>query len=1095
MAAWNSASQRVSEFVDHFLDRALGAANNVAQRVPVYDTLENKFYLGKLLPQVASEGGTEYKAKVAPCSYIATFLVRGKPARVSLTVMPSFNLYFRTAVPKVAGTDRDADAATLPIYSEQADPAPPATWGRADMWVVWQSRKRTVPQEYLDALTALEAADDAEGKMWGKYDPQKAVGAHIRKRYCTSVAVEMEFPATGEVARATAPLDLSAFRKAYAKLGSAPAWSGVVEAIASREGENTRVTVYLTNTVAQNTRLDANWYDTHLRIELLNAEVEPVDCRVLNKAGGRLFPVTAEAKNCAFDPATSTTTVLNFGPVARAKTQRRVARELDYSFEQSTQDPEQLMNTFLSALEGSGAGADTVDGYRRDVESIRSDPKAVEAIRLVSRVYATSVAANGRWRYHQIATLLRFAAIYLRREAKRGEAPAPIVLNVPTAGGKTEGFFGAAMFSAFYELQRKRRAVSIIKYPMTLLSSDQIARLSRYSMVADELALEIAGKPLGIAYMVGKKGMYNSPSDVIERCPYPVPANEGGACGAAWAPCTYSGGVPTLQCSEGHQLHLGVDKGEQITRQCPAFIVATWDKFISQSQSRRLALLFGATRYYCPTHGFIDFAEANQFYGRGNQLPDEIKCTAISEGNGGPCGRAAQKASSTVPGALVFDEAHLMREADGTLDSHFETAYIQIAKDLSGMQPVPIVSTATIAGISEFMGQLGLCQGVAVSGSTPEGYYVMPEPGEQSVFFVELPGEMQHDTAAVAPFDVMLTWAVPDLIDVFFETLAEDYGYDATDAGAQPPGGLEHLRQVMAYCSSYKNINALGEMNAGAVADSRLRRGRQRLKTRQLSSRYFTRESARQAIEHVKKVSQQILYATNIASIGVDIGNLNAIFFFGLPTNVSEFIQALNRTGREPGKPAVCIAVLGPNKERDMSYYRYWNQFIQGANYIVEPVPLNRYASTAVRRTFNNVATAVILMAYSQQKQRKLFYAGDVRTALATGLVPEQQILAELKEIYRAESDPAQEYPQLIDDLWAEYKARMDTAKNYNTFVWEACAPDWMYQLRSRQKQTQVFYPDAAALVERNASGALVTGDIDTDAPAEVGAEGSGEGE
>jgi hypothetical protein len=95
MSSWNAASRRVSAFVDKFLDRALGASNDLRQRVPIYDPLERKFYLGKLLPMAVNIGGSEYKAKIAPCSYIVTFLVKGQPRKINLRITPSFNLYFR----------------------------------------------------------------------------------------------------------------------------------------------------------------------------------------------------------------------------------------------------------------------------------------------------------------------------------------------------------------------------------------------------------------------------------------------------------------------------------------------------------------------------------------------------------------------------------------------------------------------------------------------------------------------------------------------------------------------------------------------------------------------------------------------------------------------------------------------------------------------------------------------------------------------------------------------------------------------------------------------------------------------------------------
>ncbi|MCL4295574.1 MAG: hypothetical protein KJ077_07595 [Anaerolineae bacterium] len=1079
MSNWTAASKYVSEFVDKFLDRALGATNDPRQRVPVYDPLPNKFYVGKLLPEGESVGQSEYKAKVAPCSYIATFLIKGKPAQIRFKITPSFNLYFRTAIHKVAGSDRDADSGAHTIYSAQADPPLPAQSGRDDMWVDWQNRIRSASNEYISALQTLTPAKTYTGRRFrGKYKPDLAIDAYIRKRYCSSLDIELP----DSPARAEQSLNLANFRSTYSKIGDSPEWSGKVEANTSPEGENTRIHIYLTNTFpvsADKTRKgDPNWYDTHLRVELLGGlELVPVPCPVLDKARGEIPSVYAESKNCAFDEINSTQTLLTFAPVARMKTLRRAAREVDYSFQESAANPQGLLEVFYNQLATNGASPATLKTYRQEIDLILGDNNAVEAVRMAARVYAKAIAEKGRWRFHQLATLIRSAAAYLERESGSQTQPKPIVLNVPTAGGKTEAFFASAMFCAFYELQRRRRSVNIIKYPMTLLSSDQVARLSRYSMIADEIAKEAKGPPLGIGYMVGKKGQFEEPSEVIERCPYPDASKGDGMCGESWEPFSVQGGLPTLKCAKGHILHLGIDSKDMLARQCPTFVVAIWDKFVSQSAQRKLALLFGADRYFCRKHGFLDFADAGQSYYKG-ELPGTIVCQ-VYEGNK-PCGEAARPASPVTPGIIVFDEGHLIREASGTLDSHFETAYFQIASDLSGKYPIPIVSTATIAGIEDFLEQLGL-----VAQANRDNFHIMPEPEEQNAFFQYLPGEMQHETVALIPFDVMLTWAVPDLIDVFFETLAADYGYDATASEAQPLANLSHLRQIMVYCSSYKNINALAEMNRNAVAANRQYRGRNLLKTLQLSARYFSRVKAQKAIEDVRNVQQQIVYATNIASIGIDIENLDVIFFFGLPSNVSEFIQAMNRTGRRVGRPAICVAILGPNKERDMSYYRYWPQFIKGANQIIEPVPLNRFASSAVARTFNNIATAVMLMSYSHRSKHKLFDAGEVLAVMQRGVFSPEEVLAKLKHIYRAEADPAQEYSSRIEDLWNGYQARLSQAK-YKTFLSDALSPEWMLSLRSISRPIQVVYPEVSELIEEIGSGSLFTGDVDSEATTDV---------
>jgi hypothetical protein len=274
-------------------------------------------------------------------------------------------------------------------------------------------------------------------------------------------------------------------------------------------------------------------------------------------------------------------------------------------------------------------------------------------------------------------------------------------------------------------------------------------------------------------------------------------------------------------------------------------------------------------------------------------------------------------------------------------------------------------------------------------------------------------------------------------------------------------------------------------MNRNAIAANRRNRGKTMLATTTLSSRAFDRRKAQLAIQDVKNMAQQIVYATNIASIGIDIENLDVIFFFGLPSNVSEFIQAMNRTGRRQGKPAICIAILGPNRERDMSYYRYWSQFIASTNLIVEPIPLNRFASAAIERTFNNVATALILMDYMHRKGRKLYFAGDLRDALRDGTIPDDEISEKLRVIYRVAEDPALEYSGKVDELWSAYKADVERVQR-NTFLSQSFGDNWMLNLRARQRQIRVTYPDITDTIEQNGAGALFTGDVDTEAVAEV---------
>jgi len=134
-----------------------------------------------------------------------------------------------------------------------------------------------------------------------------------------------------------------------------------------------------------------------------------------------------------------------------------------------------------------------------------------------------------------------------------------------------------------------------------------------------------------------------------------------------------------------------------------------------------------------------------------------------------PCGRLATPLSGVVPGLLILDEGHLIRETKGTLDSHFETAYLELSFAHSGKYPVTVLSMATIESAHEHLKPLGMLEH-----GTP---VVIPKKEEVGCFFEEKPNDLKHEALAVMPFDVVLNWAAPHLIDTFFETLRKDLMY------------------------------------------------------------------------------------------------------------------------------------------------------------------------------------------------------------------------------------------------------------------------------------------------------------------------------
>jgi hypothetical protein len=272
----------------------------------------------------------------------------------------------------------------------------------------------------------------------------------------------------------------------------------------------------------------------------------------------------------------------------------------------------------------------------------------------------------------------------------------------------------------------------------------------------------------------------------------------------------------------------------------------------------------------------------------------------------------------------------------------------------------------------------------------------------------------------------------------------------------------------MVYANQYKIINHTSEMIENKINKERVERlgPASRLRARQLSRKYFQFEQMEEAIKNVRLANQQIIYATSIASIGIDIDNLDSILFFGLPSNVSEFIQTLNRTGRKSGRPAFCLCVLGPHRPRDVSYYTFWNLFVERTDLILEPIPLNRFARNAVDKTFNNIAGALMLMHYGFLLGENFIKPNTLKRAFIHQDVDKDQALAKLLTIYRTSLDPSHKYTGIVESLWQDGFVRTIEQRPHNEgdFLSHAFEGRWLMGLRDIKNEVLL---SPGAVVER----------------------------
>lgn len=101
-----------------------------------------------------------------------------------------------------------------------------------------------------------------------------------------------------------------------------------------------------------------------------------------------------------------------------------------------------------------------------------------------------------------------------------------------------------------------------------------------------------------------------------------------------------------------------------------------------------------------------------------------------------------------------------------------------------------------------------------------------------------------------------------------------------------------------------------------------------------------------------------VLLATNMISVGIDVARLNVMLLVGQPKLTSEYIQASSRVGRE--YPGVAFIMYDGGKSRDRSHYEQFRPYHESFYRHVEPTGATPFSIPARRRALHAVIIAYL---------------------------------------------------------------------------------------------------------------------------------------
>ncbi|KIR61333.1 MULTISPECIES: helicase-related protein [Micromonospora] len=186
--------------------------------------------------------------------------------------------------------------------------------------------------------------------------------------------------------------------------------------------------------------------------------------------------------------------------------------------------------------------------------------------------------------------------------------------------------------------------------------------------------------------------------------------------------------------------------------------------------------------------------------------------------------------------------------------------------------------------------------------------------------------------------------------------------------------------------------------------------------------RRLERQEAGGRVERLKADPFDVVLATSMLQVGVDVQRLGLMLVVGQPKNTAEYIQASSRVGRDVGRPGedggrpgLVVALGNWARPRDLAHYEQFRHYHETFYAQVEALSVTPFSPTALDRGIDGVlvSAARVLQAHRDDGLSPERAAWRVRD--------EQDALAALVDRLYARIRPAAQ----LDDLMAQAHQRL----------------------------------------------------------------------
>jgi hypothetical protein len=592
------------------------------------------------------------------------------------------------------------------------------------------------------------------------------------------------------------------------------------------------------------------------------------------------------------------------------------------------------------------------------------------------------------------------------------------LLFFPTGGGKTEAYLGLAAYT--FAIRRLRgvtgsgedardatKGVAVLmRYTLRLLTAQQFQRAAALVCACELLRRERVesgdmrwgSTPFRIGLWVGKSVTPNGFDDAereitgsrgyenaiggplqLAACPWCGSRLSLGhdvqtsklrrrvlvSCSDAEGDCPFT---PRQSPDEGLPV-LTVD--EEIYRLTPSLVIATVDKLAQLPWKAATATLFGLVETECDRHGW-----------QNPEFEGFCKSGGHKASGGLPAAQVRPVTRLRPPDLIIQDELHLICDALGSMVGLYETAIDRLCTfPLDGhvVRPVLVASTATVRRAADQSEQV-FARGLSVFPPPvlDAGYTFFSTAVQPSA---SAPGRRYR--GVLAPGERLKTVEIR-VVSALMEHA--QYLLDRHGSLADP------YMTVVDYFTSTRELAGMRRLAEDDVADrlaSRsVRTRRRRPRVEELTGRMPSSKIAeslaelelpfdpgfdstvamdeyRASAEVRERAASRdqpvdILLATSMLQVGVDVQRLGLMVVTGQPKNTAEYIQATSRIGRDPRRPGVVVTIYNWTRPRDLAHYETFAYDHATFGLRVEGVTTTPFSDRALDRGLTGVLVTAL---------------------------------------------------------------------------------------------------------------------------------------